>query len=292
MAGESIAQARDALRPLAAQLAAQDQVSYSRFGNQPQRVLGALDATPRNVEALVRAIDETEADLGGTEMAEALQDTFALRMGAAHHAEEADVLLITDGEVWDAQRIVDKAGRSGHRIYALGVGSAPADSLLREMAEATGGACEFAVPGEDMGHAVRRLLARIRLALPVRAQLEAVESALWSSPLPRRLAAGETVHLFMRLGVRPAHAPALQLSGQNPVQADLSLREDDLVARLVAAREIGLAADRSQARELAERYQLVTEETNLLLVVERADTDKTDGMPALHRARPMMAARL
>ena len=55
--------------------------------------------------------------------------------------------------------------------------------------------------------------------------------------------------------------------------ATLTLRNvpDDLVARLVAAREIGLTPDRDVARDLAERYQLVTDETNLLLVIERAE---------------------
>jgi Ca-activated chloride channel family protein len=290
MTGQSIGQARDALRPLAAHLTQQDQVSYTRFGDRAQRVLSAADATPRNVQALINAINETDADLGGTEMADALQDTFSLRMGAAQHTEEADVLIITDGEVWDAQNIVDNARRSGHRIYALGVGSAPAESLLREMTESTGGACEFATPHEDMAAAVQRLLARVRQALPIQAHVEMTGKPLWMNPLPRRLAASETVHLFMRLPAKVERAPALQLAGQNAVLAELSLRDDDLVARLVAAREIGALTDRTQARELAERYQLVTEETNLLLVIERAEADKTDGMPALHKVQPMLAA--
>lgn len=290
MAGQSMEQARGALRPLAAQLMPQDQVSYTRFGSTAQRVLSAADATPRNVQALINAINETDADLGGTEMADALQDTFSLRMGAARHAEEADVLIITDGEVWDAQNIVDSARRSGHRIYALGVGSAPAESLLREMAESTGGACEFATPNEDMAEAVQRLLTRIRQALPIQAHVEMTGKPLWMNPLPRRLAASETIHLFMRLPAKIERAPALQLAGQNAVLAELSLRDDDLVARLVAAREIGALTDKTQAREMAERYQLVTDETNLLLVIERAEVDKTDGMPALHKVQPMLAA--
>lgn len=290
MAGQSIAQARDALRPLAAQLAPQDQVAFSRFGDRPQRVLGAVGATLRNVEALVVAINETDADLGGTEMAEALADTFALSMGAARHAEEADVLLVTDGEVWDAQAIVDASCRSGHRVYALGVGSAPAESLLREMAETTGGACEFAAPQEDMAEAIQRLLARIRLAMPVQAHLEMPGRPLWASNLPRRLAAGETVHLCLRLPARPGRAPSLQVAGQAATPAALSIRDDDLIARLVAACEIGTTADKTHARELAEGYQLVTEDTNLLLVDERGEADKTDGMPALHQVRPMLAA--
>ena len=290
MAGDSINQAREALRPLASLIKPEDQVSFSRFGSQTQRVVGVVEGTPANIKRLLEAINATEADLGGTEMAGALQDTFSLHMGAAHHADEADVLLITDGEVWDAQRIVDDARRSGHRVYALGVGSAPAESLLREMVEATGGACEFATPRESMALAVQRLLARIRLALPVQARLESSTTPLWCSPMPRRLAAGETVHLFMRLPTLPERAPKLGISGYDVIEAELTVRDDDLIARLVAAREIGQTVDRSVAAQMAERYQLVTEETNLLLVIQRAENEKTDGMPTLHQVRPMLAA--
>lgn len=290
MAGDSINQAREALRPLAAMLTPQDQVSFSRFGSQTQRVLGVVDGTPANIKVLLGAISSTEAELGGTEMAQALQDTFSLHMGPAHHADEADVLLITDGEVWDAQRILDDARRSDHRVYALGVGSAPAESLLREMTEATGGTCEFATPRESMAMAIQRLLARIRLALPVQARLESSIESLWCSPMPRRLAAGETVHLFMRLLALPQRAPMLDIGGQEAIRAELTVRDDDLVARLVAAREIGHTADRTIAAQVAERYRLVTDETNLLLVIERTEAEKTDGMPALHQVRPMLAA--
>lgn len=290
MAGDSINQAREALRPLAAELTPQDQVSFSRFGSQTQRVLGVVEGSPTNIQMLLGAINSTEADLGGTEMARALEDTFSLHMGPAHHADEADVLLITDGEVWDAQRIVDEARRSGHRVYALGVGSAPAESLLREMAEATGGACEFATPRESMAVAIKRLLARIRLALPVQVRMESALKALWCGPMPRRLAAGETVHLFMRLPTIPQTAPLLDIAGLDPIPAELSVRDDDLIARLVASREIGHTADRTVAAQIAERYQLVTDETNLLLVIERAEAEKTDGMPMLHKVRQMLAA--
>ena len=286
MAGNSIAQARSALRPLASLLQPQDQVSYSKFGNRCQRVVGAVDATAQNVVALLHAIDATDATMGGTELALALEDSFALRM----ESEEADVLLITDGEVWDAQHIVDSARRSGHRIYALGVGSAPAESLLRELAETTGGACEFATPNENMADAVQRLLSRIRLAVPVQAQLRLQEPALWSSTLPNRLVPDETIHMFLRLPERPSQAPTLQLRDEAATQPGLCWREDDLVARLVAAREISLTENVATASALAGRYQLVTEHTNLLLVIERAEAAKTNGMPALHQVRPMLAA--
>lgn len=290
MAGDSINQAREALRPLANMLKPEDQISLSHFGSQTQRVLSVVDGTPANIKRLLDAINTTEADLGGTELASALQDTFSLHMGAAHHADEADVLLITDGEVWDAQRIVEEARRSGHRVYALGVGSAPAESLLREMAEATGGACEFATPQESMAVAVQRLMARIRLALPVQARLESTIKPMWCSPMPRRLTAGETVHLFMRLPAIPERAPLLDITGLDAIGAELTIQGADLIARLVAAREIGQTVDRIVAAQIAEHYQLVTDETNLLLVIERTEAEKTDGMPALHKVQPMLAA--
>ena len=291
MAGDSIQQARDGLRPLAFQLTAQDQVSLSRFGDRTQRVLNAGPASDQHIRSLIDAIDETAANMGGTALAAALEDTFALRMGPAPFDEEAAVLLVTDGEVWDAQTIVDEARRSSHRIYALGVGSAPAESLLREMAEATGGACEFATPGEDMARAIQRLLAKVRLAVPVHAHLQSSIPPLWCSPLPRRLVSGETVHVFMRFSVSSANSPVLHCGQLGPaVHSELSLTDGNLVSRLVAARQISLTTDPNEVREIAERYQLVTAETNLLLVIERAEADKTDGIPSLHKVSPMLAA--
>lgn len=66
-------------------------------------------------------------------------------------ADRADILLITAGEVWDVAKVVEAARRSGHRVFAIGVGSAPAEAVLTQLAESTGGACEFATPGEVFG---------------------------------------------------------------------------------------------------------------------------------------------
>lgn len=290
MAGDSIQQTREGLRILASQLTPQDQVSFSRFGDRTQRVLGAVLATDQNVKHLIDAINETDANMGGTALAAALKNTFELRMSPASFVEEADVLLVTDGEVWDAQAIVDEARLSGHRIYALGVGSAPAESLLREMAETSGGACEFAAPGEDTGSAIQRLIGKIRLAVPVQAQVQNSLQPSWCSPLPHRLVSGETVHVFMRFTAAPVTSPILQCDQLGVIQSNLTVIDGDLVARLVAARQISLTSDRNEAREIAERYQLVTQETNLLLVIDRAEGAKTDGMPSLHKVRPMLAA--
>ena len=85
------------------------------------------------------------ADLGGTEMEAALRSVFAL--GGTEAA--ADVLLITDGEIWNADSLVAAARAAGQRVFTVGIGAAPAEGVLRRLAETTGGACEFVAPDED-----------------------------------------------------------------------------------------------------------------------------------------------
>lgn len=158
------------------------------------------------------------------------------------------------------------------------------------MAEATGGACEFATPNEDMVAAVQRLLSRMRGTTPVECTLKHTCKALWQSPLPCRVAPDETIHVHVRLDCRPESAPILASAGITDSPAETVFVADDLVARLVAARQVSLTAGKPKARALAERYQLVTDHTNLLLVFQREEGEKTDGMPTLRMVQPMAAA--
>ncbi len=303
MSGDSMSQARKALRALASSLSESDRFTYSRFGHEPLRVLAATVADAVGVRKLVKACNETEADLGGTEIHAAMADTFELSLysaldhGEGAYAQDAsrapagsDILLITDGEVWDVQRIIDQAAASGHRVYALGVGSAPAESLLREMAEASGGAVEFVTPGEDMVQAVRWMVSRMRSVRAVSVRLTAEHPPTWSSALPKRLHDDETVHTHLRFDQPITTAPALSIEGVLSEQASITHVPGDLVARLVAARQLNALRAETDIQALALKYQLVSDHTNLLLIVERAESEKTDGMPALYPVRPMTAA--
>jgi hypothetical protein len=162
--------------------------------------------------------------------------------------------------------------------------------MLAEMALATGGACELVGVGEDMTQAVQRMVQRMRLVMPVKAEWRTPANSLWSSPTPKRIASGETVHLFVRTPQALAEAPVLALDGQGAASPFLQVSQDDVLARLLAATQVGLTRDVEKAQALAEKYRLVTEHTNLLLVIERAEADKTDGMPQLHRVAHMTPA--
>ena len=115
------------------------------------------------------AVQFMEADLGGTELQGALRAAMAIPS-----SEEAvkDLLLITDGEVWAVEQVVDLAARSGHRLFVVAVGAAPAEGLARLLSEKTGGACEFVSPNEDIEGAIVRMFQRLR-ETPKRVRLTA-----------------------------------------------------------------------------------------------------------------------
>jgi Ca-activated chloride channel family protein len=191
MQGMSIAQACEGLRQLVKQLTEHDRASYTRFGSQIMHVIRTLHAcTPEFVDNhLKAAIDNTDADMGGTEMHEALNKTFKISSKLLEE-RTGNVLLITDGEVWDIDKIIASANLSNHRVFAIGVGTAPADSLLQELAEQTGGACELVSPNEDMAGAIARMVNKMRTLTPTGLQVEWPCATTWTSPPPKSLYQG------------------------------------------------------------------------------------------------------
>jgi Ca-activated chloride channel family protein len=315
MAGDSMKQARVALKHLFKQLNEEDSFAYTRFGSSIDRVTKKMTmAYSERIQSLLSTIEKTEADLGGTELGMAMTDVFNMNAnGKARNNPEvtdsADVLLITDGDVWNIENILASARISGHRVYTIGVGSAPAESLLRVLAKDTGGSCEFVTPREDMRGAVDRMLTRMRSAQEVRFAIKwnAIEDQHkdheWASTLPPQLIDGETVHLYARLPAKTEKPPVLicktlikeeeqEVSSAKPLS--ITWDTEGIVARLVATAQIGELtegkADTKLAKSLAMKYQLVTQHTNLFLLHERAEENKAEGLPQLQQVAQMQAA--
>ncbi len=315
MAGDSMRQARVALKHLFKQLNEEDSFAYTRFGSSIDRVTKKMTmAYSERIQTLLSTLEKTEADLGGTELGMAMTDVFNMNAnGKSRNSSEvtdsADVLLITDGDVWNIENILASARISGHRVYTIGVGSAPAESLLRELAKDTGGSCEFVTPSEDMRSAVDRMLTRMRSAQEVRFAIKwnAIEEKNktheWASTLPPQLIDGETVHLFARLPAKTEKPPVLicktlvkeveqEVSSAKPTS--ITWDTEGIVARLCAAAKIGELtegkADTKLAKSLAMKYQLVTQHTNLFLLHERAEENKANGLPQLQQVAQMQAA--
>jgi len=293
MGGDSIEAARRALHRILASLEPADRFSFSRFGSHVvHETDGLVSADAGHVRTTAERLGRMDADLGGTEMADALRAVFAI--GGTDGA--ADVLILTDGEVWDADHLVSEARGARQRVFAVGIGSAPAEGVLRRLAEASGGACEFVAPNEDAEAAILRMFARLRAPRVERADVAWPVAPGWTTPLPSGLFGGETIHAFAGFDVAPLGAVNLALrakDGAPPLTAtapfDGGIVEDRTLARIAAARRIETAAEEEKLR-LALDYGLLTARTNLIVVHERAAGEKAADMPKLAHVAQMHAA--
>lgn len=318
MQGDSIAAARRALQAIVAGLREGERFSLSRFGSTVEHRSRALWCTSAATRlAGQRWAMQLQADLGGTEMEKALESTLALAGGAvvvegaeAHVKEGAapvDLLLITDGQIHAIDRTVARARALGHRVFVVGIGSTPAEGVLRRLAEETGGACDFVAPGEKVEPAVLRMFARLRSQRMAALQLQwpAGAAPVWMSTLPASVFDGDAVTVWARFAQVPDGGVSL-VGRTAQVSAPVSLGEaclsavqqDAALGRMAVAAQVDslLAADGPQslhapeALELAVAYQLVSPLTHFLLVEARAEADKPEDMPDLVKVPSMLPA--
>ena len=306
MGGDSMESAREALQSIVSQLEEQERFSLSRFGSTVEHRSRALWAvTPATRQGAKRWVAQLDANLGGTEMEEALASTFALGLGTA------DVLLVTDGQITTVADTVALAQSSGHRVFVVGIGAAANDQLIYALAEATGGACEFVAPGEAVAPAVLRMFHRLRGGHVSDVQLNWPNGIkpVWQQTLPKSVFDGDTVPVHALLagpvdgtltlvGRLQTNSEPLDLATltllPNPEATD---SEASTLARMVAWAQVKELANasataplRQRITQLAVTYQLVTDESCFVLVHQRADADKALDMPEQTRVKQMLAA--
>ena len=296
MQGDSIEQAKDCLNWLFGQLNNTDQVSFTRFGSTVHHDHSELKPCSLIYRQLLKASSRRlNADLGGTEIDDALKEVIAIESGSPEESKNAVILLITDGEVWNIEEIIATVRASGQRIYAVGVGSAPSESLLKDMADVTGGASEMVTPRESMQKAVERLLIKIRQPQAIEHEVACEAPIVWQSKSAGHAASGSSLMSWTQINTQGTALDELEVvqtvypNGQTtpcPVIWDESL---DL-SRIAAALRLNDITKAKDRERLAVEYQLVTSETNLILVHERAENEKADDMPELHQVKPMLAA--
>ena len=291
MNGDRIDAARTALHQVLSHLDIADSFSFSRFGSAVEHCTRALmAATPRAIAKAGGWVSDTRADMGGTDIRQALLSTFELGAPVA-----ADVLLVTDGDVWEADELVALAERAGQRVFAVGIGSAPASSLLHMLAIRSGGACELIADPMEADGAIRRMVKRMRQA-PVRnAQVRWDGEARWQADAGP-LFNGETAHHFAGFFEAAPGSAVLAWcdpGSETPQCAELRIHGDiiegDTLARVAAAARMR-DADARTRHALAMEYGLVGATTNLVLTLARADGEKQQAMPALERVAQALPA--
>lgn len=319
MGGDSIAQARHALLAVLERLTPTDTVSLTRFGStvehlaapgadvprEPARPLASrvrarladptegvmAPASPATVAWLRHAVRHMDADLGGTELQDALQSAMAI---PATTPGVKDLLLITDGEVWAVSQVVEAAARAGHRLFVVAVGAAPAESLARELSEKTGGACEFVSPNEDIEAAILRMFQRLRETPKYVTKVEWPVAPDWQAPVPAMVFSGDTLHLLAGFSTPPTGEVRVTISGAASGEVQLSCAVAnpmslDILPRVAAARRL-TSLDEEEAATLAEQYQLVSRYTSFVVVKARAESEKAAMLPELRAVGQMLAA--
>ena len=294
MSGESMMQARKGLGRLVSLLKPEDHISYSQFGSDVcHHIPDMLPCTPASMKKISELIEKTDADLGGTEMEKALASTFAEVSVPQRCESQPTVLLITDGDVWGVEDIIKAARKSGHRVFAVGVGSAPAESLLRELAEQTGGACELVTPQESIEEAIVRMFCRMRGAVASKVRMEWQEEPVWQSSLPGYLYDGETAYCWAVLKHAPSTAPVIYWDAQGKTvraqAAHLEHSQDQALLRMGKIRQMKETEDLEQQQALALRYQLISRQSSFILTFVRDDGDKDTPLPRVQHIRQMPA---
>ncbi len=299
MEGESIEQAKYALVDMLGRLRPSDYFNVILFGSQFYSISEVMiQATKNNINQVRRKIRNIEANLGGTEMGAAMEAAFNIPGPSI----PSEILIITDGEVWESEYIIEQAEKSGHRIFSFGVGYAVSEAFLKQLAERTGGACELAVPREHMADKIVHHFQRI-----YQPKLNKVEIMWPDEPemtIPARINqvySGDTLHVFARFEKKPAgHVTLLMETEEGQrleqraiipemVQLPQSGHPPGIITRM--AMQIALQQEEDQAKyvDLAIKYKLLTPHTNYLLIEEQISNHERNKLPVIYTVKNMLA---
>lgn len=293
MVGDSIDSARRGGLKVIESLRPEDEFSITRFGSHADHLYDRLK--PADGIHMTRAalwLNRINADLGGTEMDMALKAA----TGLPSERQTGAVLLITDGEVWQVDALIDSAKRSGQRYFVVGVGSSPSHATLERLALETGGSYEAVIPGEDIESAILRQFGRMRQSRASQLRLIWPSSPMWATELPKALFKSDTLHGFAGFIAEPQELVRLQytlddgtvLEERAPVVRWPS--EAMTLARIAAAVRINRAGNSLTKRaltDLAVAYNLVSDHTHYLVIHERAEGEKADDLPVVAKVRQM-----
>lgn len=301
MGGDSMAQARSALGEILDLLRPEDQFNVIRFGSSYKMLFAKpVPADHGHLRKAKDLLETMEADMGGTEIGNAIAAAIKSKMPREMSRE---VLLITDGEVWDWEKITATAAGSGFRFFTVGVGSSVSEAFVQTLAETTGGACELVAPNEGMAEKIVRHFKRIYL--PKAGNVRIVWPGQADQVIPGSIGSlfdGDTLHVFGRFKAKPSGDVMLQAELENgeaftqklrlqpKAAAESQAASEGTTTRMAVAWSIRNMVDAERIAALGVAYQLMTRHTNYLAIDAREGDDKAKELPALRKTPQMLAA--
>lgn len=290
MAGDSIRHAKEGVRLALSSLTAEDRFAVVGFGSHTQSFDHELQPANRKNLTLAEHFVNQLPDLGGTELAAAMTEAMQYA-----NTQPLNLLLLTDGECWNVGDITRIAKTHGHRIFSIGIGSAVAEDMVKNLAQETGGACELLTPNEDMAARIAAHFERMRQPALESVTLDWGQLPVWAiAPPSSGLFAGDSCLAWAALSSEADNVNVRVTLKNGPEFTDTLVYQpaasmDDTLVRLAAhARLATLPA--AERQDWAVRHQLVTNDTDYLITVERTAADKANTLPELHVVPQMLAA--
>ncbi|MBN1944170.1 MAG: VWA domain-containing protein [Bradymonadales bacterium] len=303
MQGESIEQARRALLLCLRSLEEGDRFNIVGFGSSFQSLFPkCVPYSQEMLDKATQAVQKMQADLGGTELLEALESILdsPLTEGLSRQ-----VMLLTDGQVSNEQRCIERVSSSADqcRIFTFGIGYGVSEHLVRGIARASRGQVELIQPNERIEPKVLRQFARMTAAnlSDVKMDWGNLEVDLVAPCELPPLFGGDRLTVYGRLtGGGPGEVAVVANSPEGPLRFAVQVdpekaTEGDQVAVLLARRAIqdleegraelskrkgSAQGTRREARvrqaivDLARRYHLISSETSFVAIEEREKADQ------------------
>lgn len=176
MHGDSITQARAALRFALTTLRAGDRFNIIQFNDQVHSLFGeAQPVDSRNLGRAEAYVDNLRAD-GGTEMMPAMQRALGDVGVASDRLRQ--VVFLTDGAVGNEQALFELIARDigASRLFTVGIGSAPNALFMRHAARYGRGSFTYIGAVDEVGDVMGRLLRQLASPLLTDVKLQ------WQSP--------------------------------------------------------------------------------------------------------------
>ena len=296
MTGESIQQARIALRQVMQKIRSEDKVMIWKFGSSVEKL--------QNKPVGINEVDDNifhriQADLGGTELFKAMNSI--AKQGNSFSVKNADIFLITDGEVWNEDsaysELIDALGNK-QRVFSVGVGRAVSTDILNKLAEDTGGSVELVTPDEKMA---ARITSHFKRLYAPRINLQNINWPVQPDHVDEYpvIFSGDTAYIGARFKQKPEGEITLNAAYDDARtiawtcglsnKAYKTDKEDgvSVLARTIAAKEI-TKADKDVSLKLALDYQLLSEITACYVEVKLAENQQSDGQPEIRKVPGML----
>jgi Ca-activated chloride channel family protein len=290
MQGDSLALAKEGVLLALGSLQPNERFGIIGFGTSFLQFDNSLQpANRKNIDMTRRWVGNLD-NLGGTDINGALE--LALRLQDGH---AMDILLLTDGQDWQAGKSVPAAKTKGVRIFTMGIGSAVAEDSIRMMADETGGACELIAPTGDMSERIYRHFNRMRQPQMSNLTITWPSKPIWESRPDRACFAGDAYTVFAALPETSTNSITVtfEFAGHGAKEIIVPMPAEsisaDAIVRVAAKQRLASLPDESK-QEWAVKYQLITSQTDYLITVERAENEKPIELPQLQVQPQMLPA--